>query len=32
MLGFRKYVGLSTLLACGVVYHAFSTREQCALS
>jgi len=31
MMGFKKYIGLSTLLACGVGYHAFSTREQCAL-
>lgn len=27
----RKYIGVSTLAALGVVYHAFSTREQCAL-
>ena len=31
MIGFRKYVGLSALLVCGVGYHAFSTREQCDL-
>ena len=29
MIGLKKYVGLSTLAAAGVVYHAFSTREQC---
>ncbi|CAL5228388.1 g11511 [Coccomyxa viridis] len=28
MLGIRKYVGISALAAAGVVYHAFSTREQ----
>ena len=30
MLGIRKYVGISALAAAGVVYHAFSTREQYA--
>lgn len=28
MLGIPKYVGISALAAVGVVYHAFSTREQ----
>jgi len=31
MRSVRKYIGVSTLAALGVVYHAFSTREQCAL-
>ncbi len=28
MLGIPKYVGVSALAALGVIYHAFSTREQ----
>ena len=28
MFGVAKYVGISALAAAGVIYHAFSTREQ----